>query len=590
MQITFRFLSTKSGKSFILQVEHRKYAFNVFEGFQRYCIEKQLSIASIDAVFLTNRYNVPALIGIYLTLGEVERADLNVISTFNVEFHTIHKFSTTSSFKINFMRSFQDKYVKVEAFDAGGTTNYIVDICEIKGRLHPERVPSCIPKYLYKTLINDGHLEIDGVVYRSSDYSDKNIKVNTFCLIFSSECLDQVVSRCENARSFFCFNRNALDFICESFPHLKLAIESIDGIFYVCDNDMVEYEGFFETQLGLSKLDRKYRLPYGSGKSKEEIIQEIMSSARKPQSFEVLHSNDSISFNKSVGFRLEHAACSTTLEHTNTYQKPCLEFLGTGCAIPSKYRNVSSILYQNDDSAILLDCGEDTLSQVKRLYGDLSVLKKLKLIYISHAHADHMLGLASVVQECREPVLIIGPLFIKDFLEYFGEVVHLPGSGDTRSGRKVNFIPTANTKILESEFYREQGRSPVMNLDKYVHEFSTGQFKIKLCGCKHSKGSTSIAIHDTERDISFSYSGDTTPSVLFAWISRRVDVMVHEATFNDDQKNHALKTNHSTKKEALDVFEASQAKKLLLTHFSNRNNQYEPGDICVSDFYRHVFE
>lgn len=592
MQITFRFLSTKSGKSFVLQVKNRKYVFNVFEGFQRYCIEKHLSVASIDTIFLANRYNVPALIGLYLTLGETQRAELNVVSTFDVDFYSVHRFSITPGFKLNFMRNFQDECIKVDAFDVCGTTNYIIDICEIKGRLYPERVPSCIPKHLYGTLIDDGYLEVDGVTYRSSDFSDGSIKINKICLIFSSEGLDQARDKCKDIRSFFCFNRNALSFVCENFLHLGPArVQSVDGIFYLCDNGLVEYGGFFETQLDLNRSNPNYRLPSGSGRSREEISQEIVSEVGSQQLFKILHSDDSISFSKSRGFRLECAACSKTLEHVNAYYKPCLEFLGTGCAIPSKYRNVSSILYQNNHSAILLDCGEDTLSQIMRFYGDLSVLKKLKLIYISHTHADHMLGLASIVRECREPVLIIGPPFIRDFLEYFGETVHQLDSGDTRPGGRVNFISTAGVKVLESEFYREQGKNPeIANFDNYVHELCVSQFKIRLCGCKHSGSSTSVAIHDIESGVSFSYSGDTIPSMLFAWMSRRVDVMVHEATFNDDQRSYALKTSHSTKSEAQNIFQASQAKRLLLTHFSNRNSQDEHDDICISDFYRHVFE
>lgn len=73
-----------------------------------------------------------------------------------------------------------------------------------------------------------------------------------------------------------------------------------------------------------------------------------------------------------------------------------LLFLGTGSAVPSKYRNVSSILYRlSSNHLILLDCGEGTFNQLLRVYQCSidSVLQSLDVVIISHSHADHHLGL-----------------------------------------------------------------------------------------------------------------------------------------------------------------------------------------------------
>lgn len=79
--------------------------------------------------------------------------------------------------------------------------------------------------------------------------------------------------------------------------------------------------------------------------------------------------------------------------------------LGTGSALPSKYRNVSATLarvpgYGN----YLFDCGENTLGQLRRVFGnDLpEILRDLKGIWISHLHADHHLGTASVIRAWHE--------------------------------------------------------------------------------------------------------------------------------------------------------------------------------------------
>ena len=79
-----------------------------------------------------------------------------------------------------------------------------------------------------------------------------------------------------------------------------------------------------------------------------------------------------------------------------------LTFLGTGAAIPSKYRNVSSLfldLYHR--GTMLIDCGEGSLSQMIRRYGREKALEhvaNLKLIWISHFHADHHGGLYEVLR------------------------------------------------------------------------------------------------------------------------------------------------------------------------------------------------
>ena len=82
--------------------------------------------------------------------------------------------------------------------------------------------------------------------------------------------------------------------------------------------------------------------------------------------------------------------------------------LGTGSALPSKYRNVSATLLRVPGrGSYLLDCGENTLGQLRRVYSDeglKEVLRDLKLIWISHLHADHHLGTVSVIQAWRDEV------------------------------------------------------------------------------------------------------------------------------------------------------------------------------------------
>lgn len=82
--------------------------------------------------------------------------------------------------------------------------------------------------------------------------------------------------------------------------------------------------------------------------------------------------------------------------------------LGTGSAAPSQHRNVSATLLRVPGcGSYLIDCGENTLGQLKRMYTApqlAEVLQDLKLVWISHLHADHHLGLTSVITAWYEEV------------------------------------------------------------------------------------------------------------------------------------------------------------------------------------------
>ncbi|XP_026332982.1 ribonuclease Z, mitochondrial [Hyposmocoma kahamanoa] len=84
-------------------------------------------------------------------------------------------------------------------------------------------------------------------------------------------------------------------------------------------------------------------------------------------------------------------SCNKTQE-----EYPKVMFLGTGSCIPSKTRNTSAIVLQIDDNrSMLLDCGEGTFLQLVRFLGPKRIntfLRSLKVIYISHLHADHHIG------------------------------------------------------------------------------------------------------------------------------------------------------------------------------------------------------
>ncbi len=149
--------------------------------------------------------------------------------------------------------------------------------------------------------------------------------------------------------------------------------------------------------------------------------------------------------------------------------------LGTGSALPSKYRNVSSTLLRVPGSgSYLLDCGENTLGQLKRLYRpeQLSeLLRDLKLIWISHLHADHHLGLTSVIKAWYE--------------EIHGQKIGTPQEPRAPPGKQgtdqASWIPVKDSLVLVSshsmtEFLREYSQVEDFGFDHVTKLYTRGAY------------------------------------------------------------------------------------------------------------------
>ncbi|KAJ7372606.1 Zinc phosphodiesterase ELAC protein 2 [Desmophyllum pertusum] len=222
-------------------------------------------------------------------------------------------------------------------------------------------------------------------------------------------------------------------------------------------------------------------------------------------------------------------------------------FLGTGASIPSKYRNVSSTLINmsghmhGENGSILLDCGEGTYGQLYRHYGKYvdRVLLQLKCVFISHIHADHHLGLIRILRK-----------------------------RDTMIGKWLQEYDTICEDIDywfvdSSEFVAPRGSD---HLDVNSLLEAKEVITVPVDHCPEAYG----FVLEHRRGWKIVYSGDTRPCPALIKAGKEADLLIHEATLEDELKAEALAKKHSTTTEAIESGVKMDAKFIMLNHFSQR--------------------
>ena len=296
--------------------------------------------------------------------------------------------------------------------------------------------------------------------------------------------------------------------------------------------------------------------------------------------------------------------------------------LGTGSALPSKYRNVSATLLRVPGwGSMLFDCGENTLGQLKRVFSAeelREVLRELRMIFISHMHADHHLGTVAVIKAWYEEVHDGQPL---------PSGMSSREAFNTKTGLAVVSEPAMQNWLAEYASVEDYGYSRLAPLfisqamphrrlvsrlgwfvtprelaslssdqerrdrlaECAVSPESLGLADIAAVAVKHCHGARAVSI-TFPSSFKVSYSGDCRPSKAFGEIGKGSTVCIHEATFDDELQGDAEAKNHSTTSEALGVAQAMGAKACVLTHFSQRYQKIpvlerngEPGKAVAED-------
>ena len=268
-----------------------------------------------------------------------------------------------------------------------------------------------------------------------------------------------------------------------------------------------------------------------------------------------------------------------------------VRFLGTSASRPTVERNVTAITIIREGETLLFDCGEGTQRQMMR-YGTSFALAD---IFFTHMHADHMLGIIGLfrtlsLQGRTEPMRLWGPRNSSALLR---QAIAL-GTDKQPFPLEINEV-TPDTPIQRKGYsivpYAVDHKDKLALGYALVEEIRLGRFnpdKAREMGIPEGPAwgklhrGQAVTLDDgrvveaTElvgsprpaRKVVF--TGDSRPSPGTRDMAENADLLIHEATFADDEQPRAVETGHSTAREAAEIARDAGVRRLALTHLSAR--------------------
>jgi len=273
-------------------------------------------------------------------------------------------------------------------------------------------------------------------------------------------------------------------------------------------------------------------------------------------------------------------------------------FAGTGGSIPTAARGLPSLLIRRGGDRLLFDCGEGTQRQLVRSVGLVDVDE----VFLTHFHADHWLGLPGLLKtfDLRgrdRPLTVHGPPGVRELLiaamrlvgrvHYDLRLVELvPGETLARDGYTIAPVPVDHRIQAFGYALYEDERPGEFDPEAAVRLGLTPGPEFGLL----QRGATIRGV-DPEQVLGpprpgrkIVISGDTAPSDTLRVAAHGADLLVHEATFAEEELERAFATQHSTAAQAAAVARDAEVTMLALTHFSSR---YPPA--VLRDEARTVF-
>ena len=259
-------------------------------------------------------------------------------------------------------------------------------------------------------------------------------------------------------------------------------------------------------------------------------------------------------------------------------------FLGTAGSSPSPRRGLPATLVRRGGDRLLFDCGEGTQRQLMRSVG----LIELEELFITHFHADHVLGLPGMLKtfalrQRERELTVYGPRGLRRVysllepvigrLTFAVELVELePNDELDRDGYRIAAFgvdhggPGLGYALVEEprpgQFDPEMARSLGVTPGPDFGRLQSGE---EVNGVRPEQ-----VMGEARRGRKVVLTGDTAPCDMTRLVAWEADLLVHEATFMDEDADRAAETRHTTAAQAGRLAADAAVEMLALTHISPR--------------------
>jgi ribonuclease Z len=288
-----------------------------------------------------------------------------------------------------------------------------------------------------------------------------------------------------------------------------------------------------------------------------------------------------------------------------------LTILGCYSATPRALNNTTSQVLEINNHMFLIDCGEGTQVQLRR---HKIKFNRIKHIFISHLHGDHVFGLVGLISTFRlltreTDLHIYGPVGIKEIVTLqmkladswtnYKLIFHELSSNNSElifedDTVEVFTIPLNHRIYTNGFLFKEKEGKRKLDMDlveeaninvAYYRKLTQGFDVINEDGVLINNQLVTKPGTNTK---SYAFCSDTYYKEDIVPIIKNADVLYHESTFLDKHEHLALKTKHSTAKQAARIAQKANVGTLLLGHYSTRYDGLDAFKEEAQEFFENV--
>ena len=266
-------------------------------------------------------------------------------------------------------------------------------------------------------------------------------------------------------------------------------------------------------------------------------------------------------------------------------------FLGTSGAVPTTERSPSAVFVNREGDELLFDCGEGTQRQMMRYGTGFAV----SAVFLTHVHGDHVFGLPGLLhtwsfQGRDEPLSIYTPRGTRsDVVSLItacggdlpypvhvdevrpGETPHRGDEFEIRAFETDHRTRSVGYALVEDErkgrFFRGKAEELGVPVGPKFSRLHEGE-PVELADGTVVEPEQVVGPPRPGRKVV--YTGDTSPAESLVDAADGADLLIHDASFADEDAARARETGHSTARQAGEVAARAGVDELVLTHVSPR--------------------